>query len=134
MNRLLLPAILLVASLPACSDFASNRERYEQVVKDVRARIKPGAETLYFRTKWNFGPALPDDTNVCARLTNLGTLFVRITSRDNHHAGRDGYAFADPPMTNMRQISLALEEFGCGEWETIKPINNHWWKLQSYLD
>jgi len=134
MRKHLLPGLLALSGVLSCSDFSSNQERYQQVIQDVRARIEPGPKSLYFRTTWDFGPTLPDDTNVCARLTPAGQLFVRITARDNHHAGRYGYAFADPPMETGRQVSLALEENGCGEWETIKPIDDHWWELESHLD
>ena len=131
---LLLSGILALVAQTACDDLSTNRKRYEQTVLDARQAVQTSTQTVYFRTKWNFGPARPEDTNVCARVTKAGSLFVRILTRDNHHAGRYGYAYTDPPMTSRKQVSLALDEYGCGEWEQIEKINEHWWELESHLD
>jgi hypothetical protein len=37
-------------------------------------------------------------------------------------------------MTSRNQVNLALDEYGCGEWEHIMKINEFWWKLESHLD
>ena len=131
---LLLSGILALATQTACDDFSTNQRRYEQTVRNARQAVQNQTRTVYLRTKWNFGPARPEDTNVCARMTREGSLFVRILSRDNHHAGRYGYAYADPAMTSRKQVSRALDEYGCGEWEHIEKIDEYWWELASHLD
>jgi hypothetical protein len=131
---LLLSGLLALVTQTACDDFSANRKRYEQTVLDARKAVQNNNQTVYFRTKWNFGHASPEETNVCARMTKEGSLFMRILTRDNHHAGRYGYAYTDPPMTSRNQVNLALDEDGCGEWEHIMKINEFWWKLESHLD
>jgi hypothetical protein len=133
MARVLAFTILLGLGCSACSDFSRHRERYLAAVAEARQRLDQAGKSACFRTDWAFGPSLPEDPNVCAHRMEPAGDFVCILAKDLHHAGRYGYAFADP-VQSRAQIALGLDIGGCGEWETIEPIEAHWWRLESHLD
>ena len=125
---------LVVTSLLWPSDFDRHRGRYDAVIDRAAAlAITPGS-IARFRGDWAFDPtAGSSDPNVCALRTGEDGLAVAIIAVDWHHGGRSGYLYAKPELPAADLPGL-LDRIGCGEWETVQPIEAGWWALASQLD
>ena len=115
-------------------DLLIHSGRYEDAIERARELVAETDKTVYFRGDWRFDIApMSRSSNICARRLEDGTLFVRILVRDFHRAGKLGLVYTEKAIASSRDLEMALDSHGCGEWSSKGHLWGRWWAIENNL-
>jgi hypothetical protein len=115
-------------------DLLIHCSRYQDVIERARKLTAETNKTVYFRGDWRFDISpMSRSSNICAKRLEDGTLFVRILVRDFHRAGKLGLVYTENHIASSREIEMALDSHGCGEWSSKGSLWGPWWAIENNL-
>jgi len=126
--------IVLLIVTSTTFDFMIHYGRYADVIDQARELTAKTDDTVYFNGNWSYDiSGLNMGTNVCAKKLEDGTLFVRILVEDGHRLGKSGLVYTENDLASRRDVEMALDTYGCGEWTSTGGIWGSWWAIENNL-
>ena len=127
--------LILLIVRSATFDLIIHQGRYQDVIEQARELTAETNDTVYFRGDWDFdlAPGNSAPPNICAKLLEDGTLFVRILVNERHRLGKSGLVYTENDDASSEDIESALDSHGCGEWTSTGNIWGSWWAIENNL-